>query len=322
MCGFVGYFPHLLPIRLATLALLILTFFSLYRLLSYVRLTDVLGWFFWLAVAHSVYVLIPFVVSAGFLRSFGFSGVLFDDMALVALPIGVSLYLGARPRQATWYLLGSTAVLGGLIATQSRLSIVFGLFFAAVVVILAVRRTRREPVNQLAAVVRNRLGLLAIAGVLGLLALVVLGSDLLQATVARFERLQNPFQQYSTVAYRLQLWKRAIMAFLDHPVFGLGPGGFYQMNKVYTTLHLTRTGGICGCWAPTTCCFTTSRLPVWSAALDSWHWWLTSFVFRGVCGHAHTLVTGVFDWRSLGGRSRSRSRRSSRQTGCGGSLAS
>ena len=240
VCGVVGYFPNLLPIRLATLSLLIATFFSLYRLISYVQVAELIKTYFWFAVAHSVYVLIPFVLSRGAYRSFGISGVLFDDLAVVALVVGLALYLGAKRSQSLFYLAGVVIVLGGLIATQSRLSIMFGVFLSAVLLVVAYSGAKHHPSGEAGKTqVRSRVRWLVFGGVvIGVVGAVVM-ADMLQATLSRFRELENPWGQNSTVAYRVTLWKRALKAFAGNPVFGLGPGGYYHMYQIYTTEHLS-----------------------------------------------------------------------------------
>ncbi|MBD3258966.1 hypothetical protein GF377_11075 [candidate division GN15 bacterium] len=224
--GILGYFPHLLPMRLATLTLLIATFFSLFRLMSHMRLSTMLHAYFGLAVVHGLYTVLPFVMAGGRIRAFGLAGVLFDDLMVIAVTLGVALYLAAPRGRAGWYLAGLGVVTMALIGTQSRLSIMFGAFFAVVTMVIAWRRGRREGASgNVGHVLRTRLQVLT-------------AGHLFTDAVARFEQLEDTTGRYSTVGHRLRLWSRAWMIFLDHPILGLGPGGYYNFQQVYSTGHL------------------------------------------------------------------------------------
>ena len=239
VCGLLGYWPELAPRRIATTGLLFLTFLSIYRLSGRVSVGSLLRWYFLLAVAHSVYVLAPFVAAGGVLRSFGFAGVFFDDLAMVALPVGTALYVRAEGR--AWpYLWGCLAVFGGLIATQARVAIVLALLASAFVLIVSWRRVSAEPGanNLVPHQTRRRIRGVVWSFVAAIAVVAVLKADLFVTVLERFEELLQPDPTGTTV-YRLALWKRALVAFLDHPVFGVGPGGYYHLHQIYATLHLS-----------------------------------------------------------------------------------
>ncbi len=59
----------------------------------------------------------------------------------------------------------------------------------------------------------------------------------LEAVIGRFERLLT-FQPGGTFALRMVLWKTALTAFWDNPIFGVGPGMFRSLSDLYATLHL------------------------------------------------------------------------------------
>jgi len=235
-----GYWPHLVGIRLLTWAFLLLTFLSLYRLLGAVGVARAIRWFFAVAVVNSIFVLVPFVASRGIERSFGFSGVLFDDLALIALPVGLSLYLDATRARSWPYLAGTLCCLGGLLATQSRLSIMFGLTVSVIVVFIALRSARQSADRAHYRLVRGRLWQLLGSG-LAILALALLSQpDLLSGVLGRFQSLaDNPLDRSSTASYRLHLWERALTAFRDHPILGVGPGGYGHLFEVYSSMHLS-----------------------------------------------------------------------------------
>jgi O-antigen ligase len=166
--------------------------------------------------------------------------VLFDDLALIALPVGLSLYLGADRTRSWPYLAGAICCLGGLLATQSRLSIMFGLAVSVMILFYAFRSSRRSVDQSLHRLVRARLKLLFGSCLATVALALLLQPDLLSGVIDRFQSLlASPFDRFSTASFRLHLWQRAITAFLDHPVFGVGPGGYGRLFDIYQSMHLS-----------------------------------------------------------------------------------
>jgi len=239
VCGLVGYWPQLVAQRLATFTFLIIAFFSIYRLTAKVSLESMLNWFFALAVLHSAAGIAPFVASGGEYRSFGLAGVFFDDITMVALPIGLSLFLGARRGSGFLFLMGSVIVLGGLVATQSRASLLFALAASAFVIYVARKRSGKMLLqSEFRRLVRARLKMIVAVFVTLTTVVLILKAGVLMALFERFEQLFS-LDLAGSVGFRLQLWQRAWVAFLDNPIFGVGPGGFGYLIELYPTLHLT-----------------------------------------------------------------------------------
>ncbi|RKX25864.1 MAG: hypothetical protein DRP45_04945 [Candidatus Zixiibacteriota bacterium] len=239
VCGIFGYWPELLGLRVVTFSFLVATFLAVYRLSTKVSVSEMVNWFFILTVLHSVYVLVPFVASGGAYRSFGFADVFFDDLAMIALPIGLALYLGAERHRAWLYLLGSIVVLGGLVATQSRASFLFALAAVAFVIVVSRRRAVRLSENsELRLLMPARIKLIVSMVLVLIATTVILRAGMLMAVIERYEQLFS-FDLGGSVGFRLELWRRAWMAFVDHPVFGVGPGGYHRLIDIYSTLHLT-----------------------------------------------------------------------------------
>jgi O-antigen ligase len=239
VCGLVGFWPEMALRRVLTTGSLLALFLAIYQMSSRVSVSELLRLFFITAAVYSLYILGPFVASGGGLRSFGLYGVLFDDQAMVALPIGVALTLTARPGRAPWYFAGVVFVFGGLLATQSRAPIAFALAASAFVLLAAIRRKTSSPegAERLRTTRRRAWGL--VGGIASALIVVVAAQpDLFLSLADRFDELFSAEAQGTTV-YRLALWKRAILTFLDYPIFGTGPGGFYRLSEIYATLHLT-----------------------------------------------------------------------------------
>jgi O-antigen ligase len=194
-------------------------------------------------------VIAPFVTSRGVLRSFGLSWAVFDELAMLALPIGLSFYLWSETRGRRLYLVGSGMILAALVATQSRAPILFGLIASALVLWLSYVRSRRmgrvdahrgdsgAPVA-MGKPVSRRIRTVVLVSI-GLAVLVLaLFPELLVNVVHRFERLLT-LSPGGTFAIRLVLWKWALTAFWDNPILGVGPGMFRSLSELYPSLHLT-----------------------------------------------------------------------------------
>ncbi len=236
--GIFAYRPELAIRPTLRVALFFATFLAVYRLSSRVSVGRILKIFFALAVLHSAYSMGPFLASGGVYRSFGFTRVIFDDLAMVSLPIGVSLYLWSQRR--TWfYLIGCLIVLGALVATQSRGPILFSLVACLFVLFLSYgRAVNGNTATDTKRIVTRRIRWIIGGSLLVSIVAIVFMSALLATVTERFERLMS-FQPSGSVIYRLALWKRALAAFWDNPVMGVGPGGYKHLSEIYPTLHLS-----------------------------------------------------------------------------------
>ena len=238
-CGLFGFWPEIMPRRVVTTGALLITFLAVYRLSSKVSVLSLIRFFVGLAAMHSIIVLIPFVVSGGTFRSFGFHGVLFDDQAMVALPLAVGLYLSARKRVVLLYLIAVVVIAGGLAATQSRAPMIMGAVASLVVIWLASRSESRGVSNHSAGrCAQGRAGFLIMAGFVVAGLIIISQPQFFSALGERFGQLLS-FEPQGTTVYRLALWKRAISTFLDYPIFGVGPGGYYHLAEIYPTFHIT-----------------------------------------------------------------------------------
>ena len=230
---------------LARISLLFMTFLALYRLTGRVGVGHLLRLAFWLAVGHSILVVMPFIASGGMLRSFGFSGKVFDELTMFAVPIGLSLYLFSERGKGGKYLLGSLVTLLGLLATQSRAPIMFAAL-ALIVVLFLARRKGRSTAGAIDAggdiqkdiPATRRVYRLLLAGVVVAPLIVLMTPGVLTALIGRFERLMT-LEPGGTFALRMVLWKTALTAFWDNPITGVGPGLFRSLSDFYPTLHLT-----------------------------------------------------------------------------------
>ncbi len=241
VCGFVGYWPELAIRQVVSLGLLFATFLALYRLTARVSVSELVNWFFVLAVLHSAWVLVPFVAAGGHYRSFGFTPAIFGHLAEVALPVGLALYIGAAQRRVTYYYIGTVIILLGLTATQSRAPIAFGLTASLFVLLVAHSRIKGiAGPNKSAHSVKRRIKVVVWSGIVLAVLVMTLKSSILEAVLGRFDELLS-LEPQGTMFLRLVLWKKALTAFLDHPVFGIGPGGYKHLHEIYTSFRLAPT---------------------------------------------------------------------------------
>jgi O-antigen ligase len=241
VCTFLGYWPELAGRRIAKMIVILVSFWAVYRLSGKLAISRLLNWYFLLAVVHSIYVLIPFIASGGMARSFGFTRTSFDDLAMVALPVGLALYLGAECGKAGLYLFGCVLVLGGLVATQSRAPIVIGLV-SSLFVLLSARTVifANNPSPQVDKTLKRRL-----RGII--LSITVLVSLSLLFLTSLWEPLVNRFIDVLDVSsrdtgWRIYLWKKALLAFQAHPIFGVGPEAYKHLHELYASLRFQPAG--------------------------------------------------------------------------------
>ncbi|UCC45202.1 MAG: O-antigen ligase family protein, partial [Candidatus Zixiibacteriota bacterium] len=241
VCGVLGYWPGLAWRQLLSVSILVATFFALFRLSAKLPISQLINWFVILAILHSAYVLVPYIASGGVMRSFGLARSIFGHQAMAALPVALALYFGAPQRKAGRYLLGTVIILGGLIATQSRAPIAFGLVSCAFVFLVVRNRTKDTGNNgEFARLARGRVKFVIWATVGAVAATLLLSSGVFADVIDRFAELLS-LDPKGTFRFRLILWEKSVMAFLDHPIFGVGPGGYKYLNDIYPHLHLDPT---------------------------------------------------------------------------------
>jgi len=243
-----GYSPSVSLHPLARIGLLFITFMAVYRLAARVPAVSLVKWFYWICAGHALIALGGFVASAGLQRSYGLSPATFGDLAMIALPIGISLFLWSPKGKAGAYLVGTLIVMGGLLATQSRLSMLFALGFSLVVLVLSLRCTRRVETRTAAqaspgtlaalpGLVFGRAGTVVALASAGMLMLLFFRPGIMDAVTARFANLLSSTPS-ETIWLRLGLWKFAWSAFADNPLLGIGPGCFRSIHFIIPTVHL------------------------------------------------------------------------------------
>ncbi len=226
---------------MARLSVLMLTFLSVYRLSGKIGVDSLVKMFFWIAAVHSSIVLVQFFSAGGATRAWGFSPSTFNALSMTTVPVGLSLYLWHRGKHSLWYLIGTALVLGALISTQSRFSIIFALVMCVMVVIVSLNRSRKNgrQSNSFSVMVRRHCVVLMLSAC-GIVVLLFSAKPGLLASVSdRFIALINE-PMGETVLLRVTLWSFAIQAFLSDPLTGIGPGTFRSVQELLPTLKLVR----------------------------------------------------------------------------------
>jgi len=184
----------------------------------------------------SVYNLLAFVLQGGKLRVFGPAMLIYETMAMTALPMVLAFMLwSSRRREQLRYGLAGVLIAGGIVATQARGPLLTVIIATLVLFWFTFRKARREHNRQaLKSVLLAGVGVMVV-----LVAVVLLSTNLLTGAWARYQEfvasVENP---EGTVALRLVLWKTAWATFLDHPLTGIGIGNFRIVHELYPELHI------------------------------------------------------------------------------------
>lgn len=237
--------PELAISSFSRLLMLTAVFLSVYRISARIGIGFVPKLFFWCAALFSIPAILDVIASGGKIRSFGLSRLMLDDHTMLSLPIGFALYLFADRRPAKWYLFGMALVLGGLIATQSRLSMTLS-FIHAFLVLVIIRRNRLRiselnltPLKSLWDRAGKRISLFVLAGVLAVCVFLALKPEVIFAVFERFTVAFGGGRLGDSYVPRMALWSAATRAFLDHPIFGIGPGNFRSIMYLYPELSMS-----------------------------------------------------------------------------------
>jgi len=245
--AFAGLFSYLTEAAIrpfGRVTLLFLHFLAMYRLSGKVSLSWSLNLFYWLAVIHSIFVVIPFLISKGTIRSFGFAPV---EMAMLALVIATAKFLWARKGEAWIYLSGMFIILFALLSTQYRSLIIGGIVMSAIVAFVSRRRAKNE-LRELSGTVENtnfkefrsvkNRPLYLLSGlILSVLLVFMVYPQLLDPLIERFEGLVAA-RLPGSVIMRMTLWKHAWSQFVENPLTGMGPGLFIHIQNIIPTIRM------------------------------------------------------------------------------------
>jgi O-antigen ligase len=242
--GVFSYLPIAALNPLGRITLLFLYFLAMYRLSARVTVAWSLNWFFWLAIAHSLLVVVPFLASGGALRSYGLAPV---QISMLALVMATAKYLWAKKSKSWIYLCAMVLIFFALLAAQFRSLIIVGVGVSLLVVYFSRLRAKRETINNSndsSAATRATLWrvrkrpLYLFAGILLSIALAVaLYPQLLAPLLERFEILLSA-KPSGSILMRITLWKQAWAQFAANPWVGIGPGLYIQIESVDPTIRL------------------------------------------------------------------------------------
>ena len=239
VCGILGYMPELLPRRVIAYAVMVMAFLAVFRLSRKLSVAELLKVYVTVAAVFSAAAIVQFISSGGAERSFGFTHLYQDEFSMVGAVISFALLMGDEGKNVLLFRLTTVLCLGGLIATQSRAPIAIAGACILIVALVAWRRLRAiGSENTSYRVLQSRLRKTVLYALALAVLVLVLSPGLLTGLTDRFAELFEA-RAKGTTAYRLVLWKNALKAFWDHPLFGIGPGVYHYIGQVYPTWHLT-----------------------------------------------------------------------------------
>ena len=204
---------------------------AIYNLISGNDVGNLLKFYFWLMVFHSIYNFGSFIVLKGEYRIFGFPGVYYDDLAMLAFPIGLAYFIWSGSRKdSVLYGLGTVMVSFGLLATQSRGPSLTVVWVGAFILIYSWIKAGREENNH----VRKRLKMI-LWGIVPVLIVLVGFAGVFRFALERFQGLSDIHS--GTIWYRFSLWRASLLAFMNDPLTGIGPGCFRYIENILPILR-------------------------------------------------------------------------------------
>jgi hypothetical protein len=186
--------------------------------------------FFWIPVGQSIYNMFYFFGSGGYDRMFGFAGAYYDDLCMLAWPVGLACFIWMKSRKSAYiYGVGTMLLLMGMLGTQSRAALFTPVWVSIILVVYSGYKARSLGQD----FVMRRLKFLIVTVLFT--GVVLMSFGYLAGTVARFQELP---QLYSgTVWLRMSLWSASLNAFWDNPLTGIGPGAFRYIETINPLLR-------------------------------------------------------------------------------------
>ncbi len=217
------------PIMRAVLQLLVIVLIC-----NTIKVKDVerlILFYFWIMTAHSVFNILAFLNLGGTYRVFGLAYVYYDDLAMLAAPIGLSYFLWSQSwGRSLFYGLAILIVMLGVVSTQSRLPMITIVWVGLAISIASFWVSHRAGVPY----VRMRFGLMLL-GLGGAILILMARLDIFRHFAERFENLVTDTYTGSVIT-RISLWNAGIKAFLNNPLTGIGPGNFRFIDLVFPEL--------------------------------------------------------------------------------------
>ncbi|SYZ74198.1 membrane hypothetical protein [Candidatus Zixiibacteriota bacterium] len=202
----------------------------IYNLISGASVSRYLKFYFWVMTAHSLYNVASFLALGGAYRVFGLPNIYFDDLGMLALPIGLSFYLWSPSRQRSYlYGLATVLIFFALIATQSRGPLLTAVWVSAIILYIAYRRRyHTSDIN-----LRRRINMVVL-GALGIGLVLFAFSGIFKEVGGRFESLSQ--LNTGTIWLRFSLWRASLIAFLSNPFTGIGLGSYRFIDELFPFL--------------------------------------------------------------------------------------
>jgi len=187
--------------------------------------------YFWIMFAQSLFNLTAFLNLGGAYRVFGLANVYFDDLVMLAAPIGFSYFLWSKPRSKSLkYGLAVLVIVLGVISTHSRLPLITIILIGLFMSVLALYKTRKSNYSY----IRGRLVVMVLA-VLSMSVVTIVYADIFHYAFERFVNLVT-HTYTGSVATRLSLWSAGFKAFINNPLTGIGPGNFRFIDLAFPEL--------------------------------------------------------------------------------------
>jgi len=228
--------PAYSVVPLVRIGVIYLAFRVVYKFAWEIGVRRILNFYLAVVTLLSAYNFFAFALQGGRLRVFGPGLLIYETLAMTALPMSLAFLLWAsRRREQLLYGLGGLLIAGGILATQARGPLLTAIVGTLALLWFSFRKARREDCRRVL-----RTTLLIVAGMLVVAAVVVsMSGNLLTDTWARYEEfVASAEKPEGTVALRLVLWKTAWATFLDHPLTGIGIGNFRVVHELYPELHI------------------------------------------------------------------------------------
>ncbi len=224
-----GYKPSLSIMPILHVLYIFITFLSLYRLSRYVHVETLLHLFYLFALLHAFIALLPFIGASKVERLFGFARSTLDDIMMIAFPIGLIYFIKSSSQKMYFYLISLLLIIGALMATQSRLSIMFAFVFGAIALYLAMEKHKKKS--------NKRIKWIVFSGVSFVVLLLIFAPIYMTALIDRFQSLLSSAPS-ETFLVRIVLWTNALTTFADNPIFGIGLGHYKILYTIYSSMHL------------------------------------------------------------------------------------
>ncbi|MCP4685149.1 MAG: O-antigen ligase family protein [bacterium] len=229
--------PSYSVVPCARIIVIYLAFRAVFKFGLELGVRQILLFYIYIVFFLSLHNISLFVMHAGQIRVFGFSGLGYESFSMTALPMALAFWLWSESRRDKIKFGAIVIAIGiGILGTQARGPLLSVALAVPALLLMAAFKARRE--NDRRTLSSLKTLLLPLGGLAVLV--VVLSGTLFAGSIGRYEAAIDSFTRPTgTIALRLVLWKTAVMAFLDHPFTGIGIGNFRIVHELYPALKTT-----------------------------------------------------------------------------------